>query len=419
MDIKITPHALFGRLRAIASKSDAHRVLICAALCDGSGDAFDALCARFVGGEAGFDPSEDILATIACLRALKSGAQIPTLDCGESGSTLRFLLPVAMAVADTAAFDGHGRLPERPLGELKREMEAHGCKFSAPSLPFTVCGRLTGGTYTLPGNVSSQYVTGLLLALPMLGSDSRIVLTSKLQSAAYVEMTLRTQRTFGIRICETADGYEIPGNQHYTWPRKLAVEGDWSNAAFFLTAGMLGSPVTVTDLMPDSPQADRAIAVLLAGFGADCKNAGGDYTVAPAAVGKPMRIDVSECPDLFPILSVAAAGVCGETVLENAARLRLKESDRIQTTAQMLQALGGNVSEREDALVICGTGKLRGGCVDSCGDHRIAMAAAIASILCEEPVVISHAEAVRKSYPRFFEDFRQLGGIADVIGTGK
>ncbi|MBR7137077.1 MAG: 3-phosphoshikimate 1-carboxyvinyltransferase [Clostridia bacterium] len=419
MDIKITPHALSGRLRAIASKSDAHRVLICAALCDGAGDAFDALCARFVGGEAGFDPSEDILATIACLRALKSGAQIPTLDCGESGSTLRFLLPVAMAVADTAAFDGHGRLPQRPLGELKREMEAHGCKFSAPCLPFTVCGRLTGGTYTLPGNVSSQYVTGLLLALPMLGSDSRIVLTSKLQSAAYVEMTLRTLRAFGIRVCETADGYEIPGNQHYTWPRKLAVEGDWSNAAFFLTAGMLGNPVTVTDLVPDSPQADRAIAVLLAGFGADCKNVGGDYTVAPAAVGKPMRIDVSECPDLFPILSVAAAGVCGETVLENAARLRLKESDRIQTTAQMLQALGGNVSEREDALVICGTGKLCGGCVDSCGDHRIAMAAAIASILCEEPVVISHAEAVRKSYPRFFEDFRQLGGIADVIGTGK
>ncbi|MBR5519641.1 MAG: 3-phosphoshikimate 1-carboxyvinyltransferase [Clostridia bacterium] len=413
MDIRITPRALHGEVRAIASKSDAHRVLICAAL-TGQNDAFEALCARFCSGEAGFDPSEDILATIACLRSL-CGDESPVIDCNESGSTLRFLLPVAMAVAEEAKFIGRGRLPERPLGALQEEMQAHGCEFSAPTLPFTVRGRLQSGTYTLPGNVSSQYVTGLLLALPMLKGDSRIVLTSPLQSVAYVEMTLRTLRQFGICVTETADGYAINGGQRYQWPQELAVEGDWSNAAFFLTAGMLGKAVTVSSLMPDSPQADRAIVALLRGYGAECTEQDGAFTVSPRKTGKPQRIDVAEFPDLFPILAVAASGVTGTTELYNAARLRLKESDRIQTTAQLLTALGGSAEEREDSLVIHGTGRLRGGTVDSCGDHRIAMAAAIASILCEQSVTITHAEAVRKSYPRFFEDFNRLGGMANGI----
>ncbi len=412
MDINITPHALHGTIRAIASKSDAHRVLICAALCRDC-TVFETLCAQFLRGEAGFDPSEDILATIACLKALKN-SHSPMLDCGESGSTLRFLLPVAMTRAETVHFSGRGRLPERPLGDLQREMERNGCRFSQKTLPFTVEGKLRAGTYTLPGNVSSQYVTGLLLALPLADGDSRICLTSPLQSAAYAEMTLRTLRLFGICVRAAADGYEIPGNQCYRAPETLEIEGDWSNAAFFLAAGALGEAVSMEGLAPDSLQADRAIAALLTRFGANCRQNGTAVRVS-ADTHCAARIDVSACPDLFPILSVIACGCRGKTELYNAARLRLKESDRIQTSAAMLTALGGRCEEREDALIICGTGRLVGGVVDSCGDHRIAMAAAIASILCEKTVTIRNAEAVGKSYPRFFEDFNKLGGLAYVI----
>ena len=194
------------------------------------------------------------------------------------------------------------------------------------------------------------------------------------------------------------------------------MEGDWSNAAFFLTAGMLGGDITVTGLDGGSAQADRAILGLLAAFGADTAAYAGDMrAVKKSGRLQPQRIDVSAFPDLFPVLAVAACGVAGNTVLENAARLRLKESDRIASTAQMVTALGGAVSEQADALTVHGCGRLSGGTVDSCGDHRIVMAAAAASVLCAEPVVIRGAEAVRKSYPRFFEDFQQLGGIADVI----
>lgn len=425
MNVRITPRPLTGCVRAIASKSDAHRALICAAIarhCSTAGEnetgAFAALCARFERSEAGFESSEDILATIGCLKALL-GAQAPAapcLDCGESGSTLRFLLPVAAAVAGEASFTGRGRLPERPLGELRTVMEAHGCRFSAPSLPFTVSGRLGGGRYALPGNVSSQYITGLLLALPLAPAGSRIVLTSPLESAAYVEMTLAALARFGVRVDKTEDGFVIAGGQRYGEPEALAVEGDWSNAAFFLTAGMLGGDVTVTGLDVGSAQADRAIRRLLAAFGADTALKAGEARAARGTETiRPQRIDVSAFPDLFPILAVAACGGMGDTVLENAARLRLKESDRITSTAQMISALGGSVSERADALILHGRGRLLGGTVESCGDHRIAMAAAAASVLCTEPVVVRGAEAVRKSYPRFFEDFQQLGGIADVI----
>lgn len=425
MNVRIATRPLTGRVGAIASKSDAHRALIGAALArysrtagENETGAFAELCARFERSEVGFESSEDILATIRCLKALLGArtSAAPCLDCGESGSTLRFLLPVAAAVVGKASFIGRGRLPQRPLGELRTLMEAHGCRFSAPSLPFTVSGRLGGGRYALPGNVSSQYITGLLLALPLAPTDSRIVLTGSLESAGYVEMTLAALARFGVRADRTEDGFAVAGSQRYCEPKTLAVEGDWSNAAFFLTAGMLGGGVTVTGLDVGSAQADRAIQRLLAAFGADTALKAGEARAAGGTrTMRPQRIDVSAFPDLFPILAVAACAGMGDTVLENAARLRFKESDRITSTAQMLSALGGSVSERADALIVHGHGRLAGGTVESCGDHRIAMAAAIASVLCTEPVIVCGAEAVRKSYPRFFEDFQQLGGIADVI----
>ena len=411
MNVRIFSHPLSGELSAIPSKSDAHRALICAVL-SGSTGLYKTLTQRLDTEHAG----EDIQATIRCLNALQTAGDC-TLDCGESGSTLRFLLPVAAALRDKTTLTGRGRLPQRPLGELRSQMEAHGVHFSAETLPFTIENRMTGGCYTLPGNVSSQYVSGLLLALPLLAEDSRICLTTPLESAAYVEMTLQTLRHFGIRIQTEADGFFVPGGQHYQAPADFMPEGDWSNASYFLTAGFFGGDVKITGLCKSSAQADRMIQHHLADFGALVETQDASIRVRPGNLPPDTRlqIDVSACPDLFPILAVAACGVCRETHLIHAARLRLKESDRISSTAAMIQALGGSVKEMPDALAIYGNGRLQGGSVQSAGDHRIVMSAAIASILCENPVKIDGAEAVRKSYPHFFEDFQQLGGITDGI----
>ena len=408
---------LSGEIPAIASKSDAHRLLILAALC--AGETTLLLERR----------SEDIDATIGCLRAL--GAEIyvradrvlvrgiervaerPLLDCGESGSTLRFLLPVAAAIAERADFTGGGRLPERPIGELLRAMQAHGVRFSAERLPFTIEGTLTGGAFELPGNVSSQYLTGLLLALPLVPQESRITLTSKLESAAYVDITLHAIRRFGGSVLVRNREYRIPGKQRYVSPRELRVDGDWSNASFFLAAGALGAPVCVKGLDLASPQGDKAMLDALMAFGAGVTATAGAVRVSPAPL-KGCTIDVSETPDLLPVLAVLGACAAGETRLVNAARLRLKESDRLASVSAMLRALGGNVEELPDALVVSG-GRLTGGEVDSVRDHRIAMAAAVAAIRCEAEVRILGADAVNKSYPAFYSDYARLGGKINVV----
>ena len=417
MIARITPALLGGSIPAIASKSDAHRLLILAALSHGE--------TRLIMEQR----SEDIDATIDCLRTLGATIEIlpegvlvrgiehpnenPLLDCGESGSTFRFLLPVAAVLCKQARFTGFGRLPERPIGELMHVMQAHGVAFSAERLPFTTTGRLTGGEFSLPGNVSSQYLTGLLLALPLTERDSTISLTTRLESAAYVEITLHALRRFGVRV-RVGDGvYAVSCGQEIQSPGTLTVDGDWSNAAFFLAAGALGNPVTLTGLSLDSPQGDKAILYALRKFGAVVETTEHTVTVLPAQlVG--CEIDVGETPDLLPILAVLGACAVGETRLVNAARLRLKESDRLASVSAMLRALGGTVTELPDALVITG-GALSGGTVDSCRDHRIAMSAAIAAILCANEVTILGADAVKKSYPAFYTDYHKLGGYADVV----
>ncbi len=413
----ISPALLSGTVAAIASKSDAHRLLILSAL--SAGETRLVLRQR----------SEDIDATISCIRALgatidtlpdglcvrgiEKAAENPLLDCGESGSTFRFLLPVAAALCERARFTGAGRLPERPIGELMCAMEAHGVCFSAKRLPFSTSGRLTGGTFMLPGNVSSQYLSGLLLALPLLNQPSDITLTTRLESAAYVEITRDSMRRFGADISLENGVYSLSDGRGYTSPRTLQVDGDWSNAAFYLAAGALGKPVCVTGLRLDSPQGDKAILPILRKFGARVETSENTVTVYPAPLSG-CALDVGETPDLLPILAVLGACASGETRLENAARLRLKESDRLASVSAMLRALGGSVTELPDALVIQG-GRLTGGITDSERDHRIAMAAAIASIRCEQEVRILNADAVNKSYPAFFNDFNALGGIAHVI----
>lgn len=422
MDIRISPRPLAGVIGAIPSKSDAHRCILCAALADRPTDLTIGPL------------SEDIGATIACVRALGAGVTLPDanrmritpigaerpdeprLDCAESGSTLRFLLPVAAALCEKASFTGRGRLPDRPLYPLPEEMQKHGCRFSAPKLPFTVDGKLAGGRFSLPGNISSQYVSGLLFALPLTEEGGSIRLTTPLESSGYVDMTIDTMQRFGIRVEKEPNLYMIPPGQQYRSPGEAAVDGDWSNAAFWLVAGALGGPVVCTGLKETSRQGDRQIAALLSRMGASVETGGTTCIVQKAGL-RALEIDAAEIPDLVPILAVAASVAEGTTFIRNAARLRIKESDRLSAVTENLKAIGAQVRELDDGLVIDGKQRLDGGLVRSCGDHRIVMAMAIASAVCRNEIVIRDAEAVNKSYPGFFQDFHRLGGNADVIHT--
>lgn len=390
----------------IPSKSDAHRALICAALAEMlTGDSCEILCDG---------TSRDIEATRKCLTCLGLGDA--DMFCGESGSTLRFLLPVMGAVNHTAVFHCEGRLAERPLSPLYEELQNHGCSLSPQgSNPIIISGQLQAGTFTIPGNVSSQYISGLLFALPLLAGDSRIIITGNLESGSYVEMTLRTLQMFGIEILREADGYTVPGGQIYRAPKTYQVEGDWSNGCFWLAAGALvDGGLTVRGLLENSMQGDKEILHLLKRFGAEviCEEKG--ITVFPGTL-RGIDIDASQIPDMVPILAVAACAAEGKTVIRNAGRLRIKESDRLASVSRVLRGLGAEIEELSDGLVITGRSlkehkySLKGGPADSWNDHRIAMMAAIASLLCEEKVKLTGANAVEKSYPGFFEDLKALG----------
>ena len=391
MDITITPGKLSGTIQAIPSKSQAHRLLICAAL---SNNQTTLVCP---------ETNRDIEATTDCLNALGANirrtetgyeidpiGEIPqaaTLNCCESGSTLRFMLPIAGALGASTIFKMEGRLPQRPLSPLWEEMERMGCKLKFINDHELLCeGQLHPGDYYIDGNVSSQFITGLLFALSLLDGDSQIHITGNLESKPYVNMTRKAMELFGVNT----DNFSIRGGQTYHSPGTVTVEGDWSNGAFFLAAKALGSSLTVTNLDPNSPQGDRAVAHWLEELTNHC------------------TISAADIPDLVPILSVVAAAREG-AVFTDIQRLRLKESDRVASIIAMIDALGGKAEATEDTLVIYGTG-LTGGTVDSVNDHRIAMSAAIASTICTQPVTILGAECVKKSYPTFWEEFTRLGG---------
>lgn len=383
------PHAgASGTVSAIASKSAAHRLMICAAL---ASTPTKILCNT---------TSKDIEATRACLAALQAGESC--LPCGESGSTLRFLLPVAAALGKSVEFLMEGRLPQRPLDPLDRELAAHGITLSRPAPDrLRIAGQLTPGTYTLPGNVSSQYISGLLFALPLLDGPSTLTVTGDIQSAPYIAMTLDALNTFGVRPRQEGNVFSVEPTA-YRGPDTVTVEGDWSNAAFWLCAGALAGPVTVTGLDPESLQGDKAICDILRQFGAKLRQNRQEFTVSPGALTA-IDLDASAIPDLVPVVSIVAAAARGTTRIYNAGRLRLKESDRLETVGQMLRNLGASVEVLADGLFIHGGTPLTGGTVDSANDHRIAMSAAVASTLC--PVTVEHAEAVEKSYPTFWEEW--------------
>ena len=403
-------------LGAIASKSQAHRLLISASLASGP---THLVCS---------ETSDDIDATVRCLTAL--GAHIKTdggafditpisrpvlsgqtLDCGESGSTLRFMLPVACALGAGATFLMSGRLPSRPLSPLYEELAGHGCALSMTGKsPLYTGGQLSGGRFLIPGNISSQFISGLLLALPMAQEDSLIDIGGIVESRPYIDMTLAALKVFGITVKTNAQSFTVPGNQHYTTPGSCTVEGDWSNAAFWLALGAVGpDSITVTNLDTSSPQGDKAILSFLTRFGANVEISGNTVTVSRRNLSG-IDINAGDTPDLVPILAAVAAVSEGRTVISNANRLRIKESDRLKTVTETLKTLGADISEKEDGLIINGKPALKGGIVSSHGDHRIAMMSAVISTACREPVTIKNAQAVSKSYPAFFEDFNALGG---------
>lgn len=418
MQVKIKPTTKDGALSAIASKSDAHRAIICAAL---SGSKTSIAISNV---------SKDIEATLKCIKSMgadyKKYGDIyeispierpetnPLLDCNESGSTLRFLLPVLSAIGSGATFTGAGRLPERPMGLIVDLLRKHGNDFSSDALPITVSGKTTPGTFEIAGNVSSQFISGLLFALPLLDAKSVISLTSKLESSSYVDMTIDTLSRFGIDIERSENKFIIPASAVFTSPKEYIVEGDWSNAAFFMVMGALSGTITVKNLNMKSSQSDKMILDVLSLAGVNYIADENSVTVFKSEI-KPFSYDVSQCPDLFCILSVLACGAKGKSVLYNAERLRIKESDRIAATKALILNLGGDAKETENSLTIYGKGKLKGGTVESYNDHRIAMSAYSASTICEKDILLKNANAVDKSYPSFMEDFKSIGGKADVI----
>ena len=418
MQVKIKPTKPKGEISAIASKSDAHRAIICAALAD---EKTNINISHI---------SKDIEATLDCIRnmgadynkkndvyeitPLKKPAENPILYCGESGSTLRFLLPVLSALGSGATFTGSGRLPERPMELIVDVLKERGNCFSSSTLPITVSGKTGAGDFSIAGDISSQFISGLLFALPLLKEKSTVRLTSKLQSSAYVDMTIDTLKRFGINIIKSENEFIIGANNTYTSPGEYVVEGDWSNSAFFMVLGAIGGGITVKNLNLNSHQSDKMILDALSHAGAEYKVSESGITVQKSDI-VPFLFDVSQCPDLFPILSVLACKAKGKSVLYNAGRLRIKESDRIKTTKELILSLGGCAEETADSLIIYGNGKLKGGSAESFNDHRIAMSAFVASAICEEDVVLNDARAIDKSYPSFMEDFAKTGGAFNVI----
>lgn len=410
MKMTVLPSRVSGTVDAVPSKSHAHRLLIAAALADAPAKV---ICPTL---------SRDIERTAECLAALgaavtrtEDGFEVTPIstpakgavsDCGESGSTLRFLLPVACALGAEVTFTGEGRLPSRPIGSLARTLRAGGALLDADSLPLTTGGRLCGDTFEVDASVSSQYVSGMLFALACMGGGCTLKRMGNAVSEGYTEMTLDVLALFGKRVQKTRDGFLLPAGRLHS-PGIVRAEGDWSSAAFMLAAGALAGDVTVTGLDPRSAQRDKRIADILAGMGAEVSFPAGDRCRVKAAPLRAVRVDVDDIPDLAPVLSVLMAAAEGESVMTGVARLRDKESDRLAAIVHNLSAMGVDAEIRGNSLLIRG-GKIKNFAASGFGDHRMVMSAAVAGLLAGGEV--TDAEAAAKSYPAFFRDLKLIGG---------
>ena len=417
MNVTIYPHPLKGTLTTISSKSLSHRYLIASSLANGRSRVDNIL------------DSDDLMATRSALShfgitfdrhfvhgGLKTYDK-KIIDCYESGSTLRFMIPLAMLFQEDITLTGRGRLPKRPLGVYKDLFLNKHVIFQQPKdheLPLTLRGPLRGGRFILRGDISSQFITGLLFALPLLSDDSVIELSTPLESKSYVDLTLDVLRWFGIRVLDVPPFYYVPGNQDYQ-PREVTVEGDYSQAAFFLVAGLLSGPITLTNLSVSSRQGDRFIIDILKNMGGKIDVDGKNQQVtAHLSTTHGITIDLSDVPDLGPVLMALAAVSKGTTHFIHAKRLRIKESDRIESMEKALQQLGVDIRTTDDDVWINGRESLDGDVVlDGCRDHRIVMALSILAMKAKAKITIIGAEAIEKSYPNFFKDYRYLGGVVD------
>lgn len=417
-NVRIIPSQLYGNIHIPPSKSLSHRAIIAAGLSKGISKIDNIIF------------SDDMIATMQGMRNL--GVEIETegnslsikghgsvqlikkeIDCIESGSTLRFLIPIGLLTKEEVIFQGKGRLKERPLDPYLEIFEKQGIGYQYyQKLPLTIKGSLKPDHFQLKGDISSQFITGLLFTLPLLEGDSKITITTGLESKGYVDLTLDILKKFSIEV-ENRDYKEfiIKGNQTYI-PANYRVEGDFSQAAFWIVAGILGGQIECSDVNIDSSQGDKAIVSLVEQMQGEIVKMADKISIKTSKT-KGITIDAAQCPDIVPILTVLAACSEGKTEIINAGRLRIKESDRLKAISTELNKLGADVQEKEDGLVIHGKDMLKGGMVDSWNDHRIAMSLAVASIKCTEPVIITHSDAVKKSYPNFFEDFKKLGGKVD------
>lgn len=413
-NITVKPALLSGTVTPPPSKSDVHRAILCAAMAKGKSKIHP------------IDFSKDITATINCVKAL--GAQVVTngktilvdgtnflkkrsaiLHCGESGSTLRFMIPIACAGGVKTTFLGDGRLPSRPIGIYLDCLPNHGITCNTRGgLPLDISGTLQSGVYEIAGDVSSQFITGLLLALPLLNGNSEIKLTSAAQSVGYIDMTISTMKQFGVNITKTKSGYYIQGNQEYK-ALDYTCEGDWSQAAFFFAAGALGGNVEIKGLKLPSLQGDSTCVNIFEKFGANVNVSQTSIYVSSNKLNA-IDIDAENIPDLVPILAVTAALASGTTKIINAGRLRIKESDRLSAIANGLNTLGANVTQTNDGLIIKGVSSLNGSLVHGVNDHRIVMSLAIAAAKTNGDITITDKESIQKSYPNFFTDYEKLGG---------
>ncbi|MDD4320466.1 MAG: 3-phosphoshikimate 1-carboxyvinyltransferase [Acidaminococcaceae bacterium] len=419
--LRLIPTNLKGQVIIPSSKSMGHRELICAALAEGKSIVNN------------ISMSEDIKATCRAMEALGAhidcnqdnsgrmnftvkggvlGAHEQTIDCGESGSTLRFIIPVAVLGQEKISFNGHGKLVTRPLQPYYDIFDRQGLMYTTTKegyLPLTVQGPLHAGEYILPGNVSSQFISGLLFALPLLTGNSVLLITGVLESQSYVLMTLSVLAKYGIQIKHiNYKRYEIRGGQKYL-PRTTSVEGDFSQVAFWLVAGILGGNISCLGMEKDSLQGDKVIIDILLAMGGAINYEGNSLSVKPVRT-RGIVIDAANCPDLIPILAVLGALSKGRTEIINAGRLRIKECDRLAAITRELNKIGAKIIELPAGLIIEGIDNFTGGVVDCWNDHRIAMSLAVASIRCTKPLTLTGTECVAKSYPKFWEDFASLGG---------
>ncbi|MBE6068096.1 MAG: 3-phosphoshikimate 1-carboxyvinyltransferase [Clostridium lundense] len=423
-NIRITPSSLRGDIKIPPSKSLAHRAVICAGLSEGISNIDNIIF------------SEDIKATTMGMESfgievnrkdesinIKGKSKLSLvkniINCNESGSTLRFLIPLALLTGEEISFEGRGKLVSRPLDvyyEMLKNQNIH-YENNNGQLPLKVKGSLKPGTFYVKGNISSQFITGLMFSLPLLEGDSKIIVTTELESKGYVDLTIDCMDKFGVKI-ENKDYKEfyIKGNQKYI-NRDYRVEGDFSQAAFWIVAGILGTNIKCKDLNLNSLQGDKIILDIVKVMGANIKISEDTIEVCESET-KGIVIDASECPDLVPILSVLGALSEGTTKIINAERVRIKECDRLKAMQTELSKVGADIEETEDGLIIKGKSSLKGGTVDSWNDHRIAMAMAVASIKCQEPIIITNSNAVTKSYPEFWKDFKMLGGNIDEWSVG-